>query len=215
MKAFSNGLKWAMAGVMLATMMAAPAFAAKTTPVKKGNTAVPVVPRAIPNLIPYHKFDPPTSKLFDMNKLNITGDLRVRPEFRNSIRFGLAQNGANSLSGSTGATAVNTISYANDFFVQQWVRLGFHYTISPDVVFFFQPQYAKNWGAGGNPEPNQSASNNPGNDIFARQAFMLIRNFGAKGLTVKVGRQLVVWVTIACLVTLTGTMLGGPLMVPH
>jgi len=193
MKAFSNGLKWAMAGVMLATMMAAPAFAAKTTPVKKGNTAVPVVPRAIPNLIPYHKFDPPTSKLFDMNKLNITGDLRVRPEFRNSIRFGLAQNGANSLSGSTGATAVNTISYANDFFVQQWVRLGFHYTISPDVVFFFQPQYAKNWGAGGNPEPNQSASNNPGNDIFARQAFMLIRNFGAKGLTVKVGRQLVVW----------------------
>ena len=94
MKAFSNGLKWAMAGVVLATMIAAPAFAAKTTPVKKGNTAVPVVPRAIPNLIPYHKFDPPTSKLFDMNKLNITGDLRVRPEFRNSIRFGLAQNGA-------------------------------------------------------------------------------------------------------------------------
>ncbi len=88
MKVFSNGLKWATAAVLFVTMTAAPAFAAKTTPATDKNSAVPAVPRAIPNLIPYHKFDPPTSKLFDINKLNITGDLRVRPEFRNSNKFG-------------------------------------------------------------------------------------------------------------------------------
>ena len=189
MKGFSIGLKWATAAVLLVTMMAAPAFAAKTTPVKKGNTAVPVVPRAIPNLIPYHKFDPPTSKLFDASKLNISGDLRVRPEFRNAIRFGLASgSGANSLSD---ISLVGTADRPNDFFVQQWVRLGFHYTISPDVAFFFQPQYSKNWGGSTDPDSNQGDI--AGNGIFARQAFMVVRNFGLKGLTMKAGRQLIVW----------------------
>lgn len=190
MKGFSIGLKWATAAVLLVTVTGAPAFAAKTTPVTGKNSAVPVVPRAIPNLIPYHKFDPPTSKLFDASKLNISGDLRVRPEFRNAIRFGLAAgSGANSLSDNS---LVETASKPNDFFVQQWVRLGFHYTISPDVAFFFQPQYSKNWGGGNNPEANKG-SDSPGNSIFARQAFMVVRNFGLKGLTVKAGRQLVVW----------------------
>ena len=96
---------------------------------------------------------------------------------------------ANTLSDVTGA--VSTAAYPNDFFVQQWVRLGFHYTISPDVVFFFQPQYSKNWGGSTDPDSNQGDI--AGNGIFARQAFMLLRNFGMKGLTAKVGRQLVVW----------------------
>jgi len=190
MKGFINGLKWTTAAVLLVTMMAAPAFAAKTTPVKKGNTAVPVVPRAIPNLIPYHKFDPPNSKLFDISKLNISGDLRVRPEMRNSIRFGL---GTTAL-GDSKSSGIKTTAYANDFFVQQWVRLGLRYDISSDVSFFFQPQYSKNWGAeGGNPGANKGGELASGNDIFARQAFMLIKNFGLQGLTVKAGRQLVVW----------------------
>jgi hypothetical protein len=183
MKVFSNGLKWATAAVLFVTMTAAPAFAAKTTPATDKNSAVPAVPRAIPNLIPYHKFDPPTSKLFDINKLNITGDLRVRPEFRNSNKFGTG--GMLAVGDMPSTTTMN-----NDFFVQQWVRIGFHYTISPDVVFFFQPQYSKNWGRniGGAGDPNSSASN-----LYARQAFMLIRNVGVKNLTAKIGRQLVVW----------------------
>jgi len=182
MKVFSSGLKWATAGVLLVTMTAAPAFAAKTTPATDGNSAVPAVPRAIPNLIPYHKFDPPTSKLFDINSLNITGDIRVRLEHRGNNRFGIGDFNALRATGAPGSTGP-----ANDQFVQQWVRLGFHYTISPDVVFFFQPQYSKNWGKN-ELDPNSSAAN-----IYARQAFMLIRNFGVKNLTAKVGRQLVVW----------------------
>ena len=39
-----------------------PAFAGKATPATDKNTNVPAVPRAIPNLIPYHKFDPPKPK---------------------------------------------------------------------------------------------------------------------------------------------------------
>ncbi len=190
MKGFSNGLKLTTAAVLLVTMTAAPAFAAKTTPATDKNSAVPAVPRAIPNLIPYHKFDPPTSKLFDINKLNITGDIRVRMELRNNDRFGIAAGtGANSLSDTT---QPNSTTRNNDFFVQQWVRLGIHYTISPDVVFFFQPQYSKNWGGAGTNDPNTGATG-AANDIFARQAFMLIRNLGVKNLTAKVGRQLVVW----------------------
>ena len=169
MKGFINTIKWTTATVLLATMSAAPAWAEKTTPATNTNSAVPAVPRAIPDLIPYHKFDPPKSKLFDINKLTISGDLRVRPEFRNNTTFGARK--------------------ANTFFVQQWVRLGFNYSISPDVTFFFQPQYSKNWGVNG----TGPDANGTGGTIFARQGFMLIRNFLLPNLTVKAGRQLVVW----------------------
>ena len=119
--------------------------------------------------MPYHKFDPPKSKLFDISKLTISGDLRVRPEFRTNNSFGAGQ--------------------ANSFFVQQWARLGLNYSISQDVTFFFQPQYSKNWGAA--PGPADAVTS--GGTIFARQAFMLVRNFMVPNLTVKAGRQLVVW----------------------
>ncbi len=175
MKKFDNVIMWAMAAVLIAGLTAVPVFAEKTTPATDKNSAVPAVPRAIPDLIPYTKFDPPTSKLFDINKLTISGDLRVRPEFRNNNNFGAGKS--------------------NTFFVQQWVRLGFNYSISPDVTFFFQPQYSKNWGRGGvgtGGTRNLDALSTDGN-IFARQAFMLVRNFLVPNLTIKAGRQLVVW----------------------
>lgn len=169
MKAFAATIKWTTAAALLAAMSAAPAWAEKTTPATDKNSAVPAVPRAIPDLIPYHKFDPPKSKLFDISKLTISGDLRVRPEFRNNTNFG-------------------TVGKANSFIVQQWTRLGFNYSISPDVTFFFQPQYSKNWGVN-----NVADANGTDGTIFARQGFMLIRNFLVPNLTVKAGRQLVVW----------------------
>ena len=171
MKGLTATIKWTTTAALLATMTAAPALAEKTTPATGKNSAVPAVPRAIPDLIPYHKFDPPKSKLFDISKLTISGDLRVRPEFRNNINFGEQKN--------------------NRFFVQQWTRLGFNYSISPDVTFFFQGQYSKNWGAGSSQIP-VDANANDGN-LYARQAFMLVRNFLVPNLTVKAGRQMVVW----------------------
>ena len=89
MKGLPKSLKWTMAAVLLTGIITVPAMAEKTTPATDKNSAVPAVPRAIPDLIPYHKFDPPKSKLFDINKLTISGDLRVRPEFRNNGRFGI------------------------------------------------------------------------------------------------------------------------------
>ena len=138
MKRFNHGIKWTLAAVLLAGVTAAPVMAEKTTPATGKNSAVPAVPRAIPDLIPYHKFDPPQSKLFDISKLTISGDLRVRPEFRNNNFFGDKK--------------------ANAFFVQQWARLGFNYSISPDVAFFFQPQYSKNWGSGPGLDANSSGA---------------------------------------------------------
>ena len=175
MKRLNYGTKWALAAILLVGVTAAPAMAEKTTPATGKNSAVPAVPRAIPDLLPYHKFDPPKSKLFDISKLTISGDLRVRPEFRNNLTFGASKN--------------------NTFIVQQWARLGFNYSISPDVTFFLQGQHSKNWGVNA-PDGNAAAgpdANGTSGTLFARQAFMLVRNFLVPNLTIKAGRQLVVW----------------------
>ena len=160
--------------------MAGPGLAEKTTPATETNSAVPAVPRAIPDLIPYHKFDPPSSTLFDISKLTISGDLRVRPGIPDEleIREALLSRWRSEID-----------QKSNSFFVQQWVRLGFNYAISPDVTFFFQPQYSKNWGVNN----VGTDANGTGGTLFARQAFMLVRNFLVPNLSVKAGRQLVVW----------------------
>lgn len=178
MKTLKDVFTW-MTAFLLLVIMPLPALAEKNTPATDMNSAVPAVPRAIPDLIPYHKFDPPKSNLFDVNKLTISGDLRVRPEFRTNWKFGKPYY----LDGQQ----VNEKS--NTFFVQQWVRLGFNYAVSPDVTFFFQPQYSKNWGV----NTVETDANGTGGTLFARQAFMLMRNFMVPNLTVKAGRQLVVW----------------------
>lgn len=163
------------------------AFAGKATPATDKNTNVPVVPRAIPNLIPYHKFDPPKATDFDLKNLTISGDMRVRPEFRSQGGFGVA--GAPNAQGKF-AKADNQSS----FFTQQLIRLGFNYDISPDVVFFVQPQVSNNWGTV-DPDAGSGAinPNGTGSDLFLRQGFMLIRNLVVPNLSMKAGRQLMVW----------------------
>mgnify|MGYP003334254607 FL=1 len=144
------------------------------------------VPRAMPDLTPYWNFDPPKSPLFDISKFTLSGDARVRGESRTNSNF------------SAGKA---------DTFVQQWARLGLNYAISQDVDMFTQLQYSKNWGgngtaAGGNSNDSSFQTNgntvttagvNNNNSILGvRQAFIMIRNLGVDGLSLKVGRQLVV-----------------------
>ncbi len=178
MSEFHRISKWFTAGCLIVSMSAVPVFAAKTTPATDKNTNVPAVPRAIPDLIPYHKFDPPTSQAFDLKNLTISGDMRVRPEFRTNSGFG--------------ANSTGTPTKDNRFFTQQLIRLGFNYDISPDVAFFAQAQVANNFGdvAAGHPGINP---NHSGTNLFLRQGFMLVRNFIAPNLTMKAGRQLMVW----------------------
>jgi len=175
MRTFYRTFTRLTAAALIVAMSAAPGLAAKTTPATDKNTNVPAVPRAIPDLVPYHNFDPPKG-VFDASKLTISGDMRVRPEFRTNGNF---SNNSNS----------------NAFFTQQLIRLGFNYDISPDVVFFVQPQISNNFGSNPNPASVSGAGNPNGTDtqLFLRQGFMLVRNFLMPNLTLKAGRQLMVW----------------------
>ncbi len=158
------------------------AFAGKATPATDKNTNVPAVPRAIPNLIPYHKFDPPKAKDFSLKNLTISGDMRVRMEMRSQSNFGVNK------------TMTAKVTNNSQFFTQQLIRLGFNYDISPDVVFFMQPQVSHNFGT---VDPDSGSGginpNGTGSDLFLRQGFILVRNFLAPNLSLKAGRQLMVW----------------------
>ena len=187
MKRFNHGIKWTLAAVLLAGVTAAPVMAEKTTPATGKNSAVPAVPRAIPDLIPYHKFDPPKSKLFDMSKLTISGDMRVRPEFRNEqsvwdrniLKAASSQN--NTLfRAAMGAAGLQLLDLTGrDLLLprRNIPRTG----ASMSSNSLQGPADANALGADAN------------GTLYARQAFMLVRNFLVPNLTVKAGRQLVVW----------------------
>jgi hypothetical protein len=147
------------------------------------------VPRAIPDLVDYGAFDPPKG-VFDASKLTISGDMRVRPEFRTNGGFSV---GGAATTQAGGDVRFNRAENQNAFFTQQLIRFGLNYDISPDVVFFVQPQVSHNWGTISADESDLFNPNGTGSDLFLRQGFMLVRNFLVPNLTMKAGRQLVVW----------------------
>ncbi len=165
----------------------------KTVPATPTFMDISVIPRAIPDFnTTYWDHDALPSPLFDINKLTISGDIRVRPEFRTNACFGGSLTGPGGQCRAPGAVYPNRPNgpqgdRANAVFVQQWVRLGFNYDISPDVAFFVQGQVSNNWGTGSN-NPNTTE-----NTFFLRQGFMTLRNFLVPNLTLKAGRQMIVW----------------------
>ena len=180
----------ALYGVLVAALLAALpvthvlANPPETDEVKDQPGMEPTVTRGMPDLVRYWNFDPPRSPLFDIGKVTISGDARIRPEYRNNSNFGLANT--SSLGRATGA-ASNGVA---DQFIQQWARLGLNYAVSPDVDTFFQMQYAKNWGA--NNSPSSATDPNTLTSLGIRQAYIVIRNLGVVGLSIKGGRQLIV-----------------------
>ncbi len=190
------------------SFVTAPAQAALELPEGERITNVAVVPRAIPQKEEYELYDPKIGKNFDLNKFWVRGDLRVRPVMRNGVCFG-----SNILSGgacnapNTGTAPNGTPGKANDFYVQQLVRLGFGYDLSPDLNFYMELQDSRTWGgngangAGGLQDDTRnhngcSTANGGGNcgTLGVRAAYMLVRNFaGLQGLSVKAGRQYVVF----------------------
>ena len=133
----------ALHGVLAAVLLAAlPVPHALADPpmaeeVKDHPGTEPTVTRGMPDLVRYWNLDPPRSPLFDIARVTISGDARIRPEYRNNSNFGLANT--SGLGRATGA-ASNGVT---DQFIQQWARLGLNYAVSPDVDSFFQMQYAK------------------------------------------------------------------------
>ena len=149
----------------------------------------------------------PGRSLFALQHFWMRADLRVRPEWRNGVCFGGGPPIAgtcNSLNTTGSGTSAFSGSKANDFFIQQWARVGLGYDPSPDVNFYVELQDSVTWGGSGNPTnalQGGDASNHhcavlrPGQcRLGLRAAYGLIRNLGGiDGLGVKVGRQYLVF----------------------
>jgi hypothetical protein len=191
------------AGMSFVTIQAHAAF---ELPEGERITHLPVVARSIPNKEEYELYDPKIGKNFDLSKFWIRGDLRVRPIWRNGVCFGsnIVGNGACNAPNTT-TTANGTPGQQNDFYAQQWVRLGIGYDLSPDLNFYMELQDSRTWGgngANGREGSQDDARNHNGcatangggncNTLGVRAAYMLVRNFaGFQGLSVKAGRQYV------------------------
>jgi hypothetical protein len=160
----------------------------------------------------YEIYDPVIGKNFDVKNFWLRGDLRVRPEWRKNTCFG--GNIAGGACNAAGAAANNIAGKpANDFYVQQWARLGIGYDLSPDVNFYMEIIDSTAWGGnannlnagnGGDPlnhacgTDSAAAGSGSGTQsncrLGVRAAYVLVRNLaGVQGLSMKAGRQYIVF----------------------
>src|SRR5881628_3618502 len=131
-----------------------PAWAGYELPPGERITNLPHIPRSMPNKESYENYDPVIGRNFDIKNFWMRADLRVRPEWRNAVCFGGGAPAAGVCNGfGTGGvgTNANAGQSANDFYVQQWVRLGIGYDLSPDVNFYMEIIDSAVWGGNGNP----------------------------------------------------------------
>jgi hypothetical protein len=193
------------------------AFAGYELPPGERITNLPHIPRSMPQKEAYEIYDPVIGRNFDLKNFWMRADLRIRPEWRNASCFGGSApvGGACNSTAARGALSGATFGQANagksasDFYVQQWVRLGLGYDLSPDVNFYFEIIDSAEWGANGNPldagnggDPLNHSCGQGGAPtglatncrLGVRAAYALIRNLvGIQGLSMKVGRQYVVF----------------------
>ncbi|WP_447986012.1 alginate export family protein [Nitrospira sp. Nam74] len=153
--------------------------------------------RGIPQKEAYERYDPPIGRNFDITKFWMRGDLRVRPEWRRAVCFGGGSpiGGACNRLGTNGSgTSANPGSAPDDYFVQQWARLGLGYDLSPDVNFYLEILDTANWGDYASSQPACSAVAIGQCRLGIRAGYVLIRNVaGVPGLSIKAGRQYVVF----------------------
>jgi hypothetical protein len=195
------------AGMMFASV---PVQAGYELPEGERITNLPHIPRSMPQKEAYELYDPVIGRNFDLKNFWLRADLRARPEFRNGVCFGGAApvggacNGAAAIGAPAGARTATQGKAANDFYVQQWVRLGIGYDLSPDVNFYIEIIDSATWGAngtqvnagnGGDPlNHNCSAVQTGACRLGVRAAYVLVRNLaGVQGLSMKVGRQYVIF----------------------
>lgn len=203
-----------------------PAWAGYELPPGERITNLPHIPRSMPNKEAYEVYDPVIGRNFDIKNFWMRADLRVRPEFRNGVCFGGGAPSAGACTSIDGAqtntpeflngaaagsqTTPGTVNKpANDFYVQQWLRLGIGYDLSPDVNLYFELIDSATWGANANPanagnggDPlnhscganNIAVANQSTCRLGVRAAYILVRNmFDIQGLSMKAGRQYVIF----------------------
>ncbi len=196
------------AAAIVLQFISMPAFAGFQLPPGERITNLPAIPRNMPQKEAYELYDPVIGRNFDIKNLWLRADLRVRPEMRNNTCFGgqiLAGGACNSFGGANGrGVAPSSGNKGNDFFVQQWVRLGIGYDLSPDVNFYMEIIDAATWGGNGSAtnagNGGDPLNHNCGNAaagqcrLGVRAAYMLVRNLaGVQGLSMKAGRQYVIF----------------------
>src|SRR2546422_2389604 len=125
--------------------------------------------------------DPAFAKT-DMDQLTIGGEARIRYEIRNN-------------------TSLNS-SNANESAASHRIRVNVGYDLTPDVSFFAQLQDARVWGTEGNgltasPQGTGigtvSATNLGGTGVDLHQGYILLKNVLVSGLSVKAGRQEIIF----------------------
>ena len=228
MRSIGRWTKWlthafAVAAMLVGGLAGLPALvqAGYELPPGERITNLPAIPRNMPQKEAYENYDPVIGRNFDLKNFWMRADLRVRPEYRNGVCFGGgaptggACNGAGAVVAGANANTVNAGKGASDFYVQQWVRLGIGYDLSPDVNFYMEIIDSRNWGSNGNPNNAGNAGDPLNNNCGAtgqtggasttsvgqanctlgvRAAYMLVRNLGGvQGLSMKAGRQYVIF----------------------
>src|SRR2546428_8670647 len=125
--------------------------------------------------------DPAFAKV-DVDNLTIGGEARIRYEIRNN-------------------TSLNSNS-ANESAASHRIRVNVGYDLTPDVSFFAQLQDARVWGTEGNGLTggpagsgirNASAAHLGGTGVDLHQGYILLKNVLVSGLSVKTGRQGVIF----------------------
>jgi len=131
--------------------------------------------------------DPAFAKV-DVDKLTVSGEARIRYEYRVGATFGGTQ--------------------ANESAASHRIRVGIGYDLTPDVGFFAQFQDARVYGSEGcafAPAATAgngcattgigavSSANNSGTGVDLHQGYILVKNAGAQGLSLKLGRQEIIF----------------------
>src|SRR5437867_4161220 len=121
--------------------------------------------------------DPAFAKT-DMDQLTIGGEVRIRYEIRNNTNF-------------------NSVP-ANESAASHRVRVNVGYDLTPDVSFFAQLQDARIWGnentggaTSGIGAVSSANQNTTGVDLH--QGYILLKNVLVSGLSVKAGRQEIIF----------------------
>jgi hypothetical protein len=125
--------------------------------------------------------DPAFAKV-DVDKLTVSGEIRVRYEYRTQANFGTSQN-SNESAGS------------------HRVRIGVGYDLTPDVSFFAQVQDARVWGSetataaavAGAGIAVVSSANGNSTGVDLHQGYIQVKNVLVPGLGLKIGRQEIIY----------------------
>jgi len=202
--------------------LVSPVWAGYELPPGERITNLPHIPRSMPQKEAYEIYDPVIGRNFDIKNFWMRADLRVRPEFRNNVCWGgsaPAGGACTTIAGARANAPANATApgkAANDFYVQQWVRLGLGYDLSPDVNFYMEIIDSAVWGGNGNQlnagNGGDPLNHNCGNQtttvvatpatfqtsgncrLGVRAAYVLVRNLaGIQGLSMKAGRQYVIF----------------------